>query len=82
MISEETRLVIEQSKRIFDLHRQEWVATRSGQFVAIEPDSGEWFFAESFDAAVRAARTKYPDRLSHTLRIGHEAVFFIGQMGS
>ncbi len=82
MISQQTRSVIEQAKCIFASQKANWEKTNSGQFVAIEPASRECFFAETFDAAVRAAREKHPDRLSYTLRIGHEAVFHIGLMES
>ena len=82
MISETTRSVIEQAKSIYSIHKTEWEKFHSGEFVSIEPVSGEWFFAESFDAAVRTARLSYPDRISHTIRIGHEATLFIGRMES
>lgn len=52
------------------------------RFVAIEPESGEYFLGNTFDAAVKSARTKYPDRLSHTIRIGHRAAFYIGVLES
>ena len=48
------------------------------RFVAIEPESGEYFLGDTFDEAVKSARTKYPSRLSHTIRIGHRAAFHIG----
>ncbi|GEM_PF-1000605 len=78
MISQHTRSVIEQARCIFASQKANWEQTHSGQFVAIEPAAQNWFFADTFDAAVRAASEKYPDRLSYTLRIGHEAVFHIG----
>lgn len=31
-----------------------------GRFVAIEPESGEYFLADTLDAAVQAARARYP----------------------
>jgi hypothetical protein len=37
-----------------------------------------YFLADTFDEAVKSARTKYPSRLSHTIRIGHSAAFHIG----
>ncbi len=82
MVSETTRSVIERAKTVYDVHRSEWEESHLGEFVSIEPDSGEWFFAESFDAAVRAARSSYPDRISHTIRIGHGTTLFIGRMES
>jgi hypothetical protein len=48
--------------------------------VAIEPESQEFFIGQSFDSAVTAARTAYPNRVSHTIRIGHQAAFHIGLM--
>jgi uncharacterized HAD superfamily protein len=82
MISESTKTVIDRAKRIYSVHRELWETEHRNRFVAIEPESGDYFFADSFDAAVRAARTKYPARLSHTLRIGHDAAFHIGLMES
>ena len=82
MISETTRSVIDQAKCIYNAQKKAWEASHNGEYVSIEPQSGEYFFAASFDAAVRAARTKYPERLSHTMKVGHDAVFFIGLMES
>jgi hypothetical protein len=80
MISETTRSVIDRAKRIYALHRERWEADRPNQFVAIEPESGDYFFGDTFDAAVRAARTKHSARVSHTLRVGQDAAFHIGLM--
>lgn len=82
MISQETRSIIERAKVIYETHRVDWEESRLGEFVSIEPTSGEWFFAESFDAAVRAARLKFPDRVSHTIKVGYGATIFIGHMES
>jgi len=82
MISETTRAIIDQAKCIYAVQREAWEATRKGEYVAIEPKSGEFFFAPTFDEAVRAARAKFPKRVSHTMRVGQEAVFFIGLMES
>ena len=81
MISEETKSVIEQAKAIYDQGlRDSLEVEHRDRFVAIEPDSGDYFLADTFDAAVKAARSKYPSRLSHTIRIGHRAAFSIGLM--
>jgi hypothetical protein len=82
MISDTTRSVIELAKVVYRVHKVEWEKSHPGKFVAIEPVSGEWFIADSFDAAVRAARSGHPDRVSHTIRIGHDAALFIGRMES
>jgi hypothetical protein len=81
MVSEETKSVIARAKDIYEQRlRIDLEADRRDQFVAIEPDSGEFFVAETFDAAVKLARSKYPSKLSHTIRIGHAAAFHIGVM--
>lgn len=79
MVSEETRSVIARSKEIYDQRlRSDLEANRPDWFVAIEPDSGDHFVGETFDSAVKMARSKYPTKLSHTIRIGRAAAFHIG----
>lgn len=80
MISDETRSVIERSKHLFEQHREMLESEHNDRYVAIEPESGELFLADTFDDAVKTARIKDPTRLSHTIRIGHEAAFHIGRM--
>jgi len=52
------------------------------QFIAIEPDSGDYFLGATHSEAVAAARKAHPERLSLVLRIGHRATFYIGNSGS
>ncbi len=49
-------------------------------FVCIEPESGDYFLGKSFDDAVNQAIDAYPDRLTHTLRVGHAAALHLGVM--
>jgi hypothetical protein len=48
------------------------------EFVAIEPISREYFLGKTLSEALRAARTAHPDRLSHTMRVGHQAALHFG----
>lgn len=81
MVSEETKDVIARAKAIYERELREGLeAEHRDRFVAIEPESGDHFLADTFDAAVKAARSKYPSRLSHTIRIGHRGAFSIGLM--
>ena len=48
------------------------------EFVAIEPDSGDYFLGETLNEATRAARHIYPDQLTHVMRIGHRAALHFG----
>ena len=79
MISADTKSVIERAKRIYaEQLRAVLEPQHTNRFVAIEPESGEYFLGDTFDEAVKSARTKYPSRLSHTIRIGHRAAFHMG----
>jgi len=52
--------------------------THIDQFVAIEPDSGDYFLGKTLNEATRAARVTYPDRLTHAMRVGHTVALHIG----
>jgi len=81
MVSQETKSVISRAKEIYEQRlRNNLEANHKDHFVAIEPDSGDFFLGETFDEAVKLARSKYPSTLSHTIRIGHAAAFHIGEM--
>lgn len=81
MVSEETKSVIKRAKQIYEQRlRTELERDHMGRFVAIEPDSGECFVDDTFDAAVKRSRAKHPTKLSHTIRIGRAAAFHIGVM--
>lgn len=53
-------------------------AEHMDEFVAIEPESGDYFLGHTMSEATRAAREKYPDRLTHAMRIGHRAALHFG----
>jgi len=48
------------------------------EFVAIEPVSGDYFLGKTLSEAIGASRTKYPDRLAHAMRVGHNAAIHFG----
>ena len=81
MVSDDTRSVIERANRIYAGQLQAVLeAQHTDRFVAIEPESGEYFLGDTFDEAVKSARAKHPSRLSHTIRIGQRAAFHIGSL--
>jgi hypothetical protein len=83
MLSAETKAIIDRAKHIYATQLQpELESQHRDRFVSIEPESGEYFLGDTFDEAVQSAWTKYPSRLSHTLRIGHRAAFHIGGLQS
>jgi hypothetical protein len=79
MISEQTRVRALRARHLYEQQFQQTLESlHHGWFVALEPDSGDHFLAETFDAAADAAQAAYPDRQSHVLRIGHRAALHIG----
>ncbi len=52
--------------------------THHGEFLAIEPDSGDYFLGRSLDDAINACREAHPDRLCYGMRIGYSAAIEIG----
>lgn len=79
MVAAETSAVIRRAKRIYVERLQATMESQhQGRFVAIEPESGDYFLGDTFDDAVRAAGVRHPDRLSHTVRVGHRAAFYVG----
>jgi hypothetical protein len=81
MVSAETKSVIERAKGIYAERLQAALESQHrDRFVAIEPESGEYFLGDTFDEAVNSARARYPSRLSYTIRIGHRAAFYLGGM--
>lgn len=64
------------------LYEQKWKKqleqTHRDFFLSIEPKAETYFLGKTFLEATAAARQGFPDRLHHTIRIGHAATFFIG----
>ena len=48
------------------------------EFVAIEPESGDFFLGKTLSEAIGAARRSHPDRLAHAMRVGHKAALHFG----
>lgn len=78
MPSEISRDVAQAARQLYADQRENLERDHLGKFVCIEPSSGSFFFGESFDEAVNAAVDAFPDRLTHTLRIGHVAALHLG----
>ena len=52
--------------------------THPASFVAIEPESGEYFLGDTLSEAVEEAHKAYPERLTWVLRVGDDAAIHIG----
>jgi len=49
-----------------------------GEFLVIEPESGDYFLGKTLNEATQAARQSYPDKLTHAMRVGHRAALHFG----
>jgi hypothetical protein len=79
MLSNKAQLVAERAQRVYEERlRERLESSDRGRFVCIEPESGDFFLGNTIDEAVNQAIDAYPDRLTHTLRIGHKAALHIG----
>ena len=71
------------AKRAKELYEACWRAELERdplhEFAAIEPVSATYFLGKSFSGAIRSARLAHPDRVTFTLRIGHDcAIKMVG----
>ncbi len=64
------------------IYEQCWKATlestHQDYFVAIEPDSGDYFLGRTLSEAAAAARQTYPNHRTYVLRVGHSTAVHIG----
>jgi len=81
MLSDKSKRVASIASKIYEEKYREILEKSShGEFVCIEPKSGEYFLGATFDDAVNQAIDAYPNRLTHTLRVGHVAAIHLGVM--
>jgi hypothetical protein len=79
MAPEQTRDRADRARRIYESNlRAALEMEHPGRYVAIEPDRGNYFLADTLDAAADAAQSAHPTRRAHVLRIGHPAALHIG----
>ena len=79
MVSTEMLERARRAEAFYERHlRAQLGKTHRDWFVAIEPDSEEYFLGRTMGEAIGAARVRYPDRLPHVLRIGHPVAVEIG----
>ena len=78
MLTDESRRTAIASRQLYDARLRERLEQSDNvKFVCIEPQSGDYFAGDTLDDAVNAAIVTHPDRLTHTLRIGHSAALHI-----
>lgn len=71
--------LFERAERIYeDRLRCDLEKTYPNFFVAIEPDSGDFFLGRTLSEAAAAAHSAHPERRCGVLRVGHSATLHIG----
>ncbi|HEX4589397.1 MAG TPA: hypothetical protein VH120_05680 [Gemmataceae bacterium] len=81
MVSAETHKLIERAERLYEERlKAKLEATHLHEFVAIEPESGDYFLGPTLSEASAACRAVYPDRRAHLMRVGHKAAVHMGGM--
>jgi hypothetical protein len=79
MVSEQTADVVRRAQKLYDERfRTTLETTHRDLYVAIEPDSGDYFLGNTLSEAIQASRDAHPDRLAFAMRIGHKAAVTIG----
>ena len=79
MLRENQENVAFAARKLYELRLRKLLeSAHQDEFVAIEPISGDYFLGRTVSEAIGASRSKYPERLAHALRVGHEATVHIG----
>ena len=81
MASEQSLEVARRAQEIYEQElRSRLELTNRDDFVAIEPESGDFFLGKTLSEAIQAARAAHPDRLPFALRVGHRTAVEMGVM--
>jgi len=79
MVAQDSREIAMQAQAIYEARlKSELERSHFGEFVAIEPISGDHFLASSLSEAIQAARKSHPDRLGFAMRVGSQTTVQIG----
>jgi hypothetical protein len=70
--------LLQRVERIYETLRGDLERRHLNSFVAIEPESGDYFLGRTLSEASEAANAAHPDRRSCVLRVGHQATVHIG----
>lgn len=78
MIPDKTEIAtfVARAKKIYsERYQEEFEKLYRDKYVAIEPDSGDYFLGDTkLDAAI-SAKARYPEKVFHFILIGHKGVY-------
>jgi hypothetical protein len=70
---------VERAKQIYnERYRDQLEQSSRDMFCVIEPISGDCFLGRTLSEAANACRKVYPDRPTHTVRVGHPVAIHFG----
>jgi hypothetical protein len=73
----------ENGQRLYDERLRELLEPEhTGEFVAIEPETGRYFLGDTGLIALRAGRQALPNKLFYLLRVGSDAAYHVGGYGA
>ena len=79
MVSNQSQELVRKGREIYERRlKRKLEATNPHDFVAIEPESGDFFLGKTLSEAIQSARAIYPQRLACALRVGHESTVDLG----
>ena len=79
MSTAELQQLAETGQKIYETRLQsELERSHLHEFVAIEPESGDYFLGKTLTDAMTAARVAHPQRKAYGVRVGHTCAIEIG----
>ena len=79
MSNAELERLAETGQQIYESRlRSQLEQTNPNAFVAIEPDSGDYFLGKTLTDAMTAARIAHPQRKAYGVRVGHACAIEMG----
>jgi len=79
MIANEGQDVIRRAKDFYEQRlRADLEKTNLNDFLAVEPDSGQYFLGATLSEAAYKARQALPGKRCFLIRVGHRSAVFIG----
>jgi hypothetical protein len=64
-----------EGQQVYEHLRQRLEKRYKGKIVAIEVESGDYFVGDTLQEAIQKARTKYPNKIFYSVRVGYPAVY-------
>jgi hypothetical protein len=79
MVSANLNDLVRRAEEVYAVKlRSQLEANHRDEFVAVEPESGDFYLGKTLSEAMGAARDAHPDRLSHAMRVGHPTALHFG----